>query len=206
MDGPDDAEAEADVVLVTLDRHLKSPGLDPALAARLSEVKRGIMQTRALFQWHDGPLVEAMRTGGLFLLDEISLADDSVLERLNSVLEPDRTIVLAEMGGRSLDDSRVVADIAFKLVATMNPGGDYGKKELSPALRNRFTEIWVPAVDSRDDRRLIIQNMWRFPALERCTEPLLDFVDWLGTKFGDDPVFGLRDLLVRNTFPSQYLY
>lgn len=25
----------------------------------------------------------------------------------------------------------------------MNPSGDYGKKELSPALRNRFTEIWV---------------------------------------------------------------
>lgn len=25
----------------------------------------------------------------------------------------------------------------------MNPGGDYGKKDLSPALRNRFTEIWV---------------------------------------------------------------
>ncbi len=25
----------------------------------------------------------------------------------------------------------------------MNPSGDYGKRELSPALRNRFTEIWV---------------------------------------------------------------
>lgn len=25
----------------------------------------------------------------------------------------------------------------------MNPGGDFGKRELSPALRNRFTEIWV---------------------------------------------------------------
>jgi midasin len=25
----------------------------------------------------------------------------------------------------------------------MNPSGDFGKKELSPALRNRFTEIWV---------------------------------------------------------------
>lgn len=25
----------------------------------------------------------------------------------------------------------------------MNPSRDYGKKELSPALRNRFTEIWV---------------------------------------------------------------
>lgn len=32
---------------------------------------------------YDGPLVEAMRQGDMFLIDEISLADDSVLERLN---------------------------------------------------------------------------------------------------------------------------
>lgn len=36
-----------------------------------------------LFEWHDGPLVRAMREEGVFLMDEISLADDSVLERLN---------------------------------------------------------------------------------------------------------------------------
>lgn len=36
-----------------------------------------------LFHWHDGPLVLAMKEGGVFLMDEISLADDSVLERLN---------------------------------------------------------------------------------------------------------------------------
>lgn len=41
-----------------------------------------------LFEWSDGPLVRAMKLGDFFLLDEISLADDSVLERLNSVLEP----------------------------------------------------------------------------------------------------------------------
>jgi hypothetical protein len=33
----------------------------------------------------------------------------------------------------------------------MNPGGDFGKRELSPALRNRFTEIYVPAIDLRED-------------------------------------------------------
>lgn len=33
----------------------------------------------------------------------------------------------------------------------MNPGGDFGKRELSPALRNRFTEIWVPPVSSEAD-------------------------------------------------------
>lgn len=43
-----------------------------------------------LFEWQDGPLVISMRAGGVLLIDEISLADDSVLERLNSVLEPSR--------------------------------------------------------------------------------------------------------------------
>jgi midasin len=50
-------------------------------------------QWKSLFVWQDGPLVEAMRKGDLFLVDEISLADDSVLERLNSVLEPKRVLV-----------------------------------------------------------------------------------------------------------------
>jgi len=31
----------------------------------------------------------------------------------------------------------------------MNPGGDFGKRELSPALRNRFTEIWVEPITSK---------------------------------------------------------
>jgi len=48
---------------------------------------------QSLFVWHDGPLVQAMRHGDFFLVDEISLAEDSVLERLNSVLEPKRLLV-----------------------------------------------------------------------------------------------------------------
>ena len=51
---------------------------------------------------------------------------------------------LAEKGG--LDLEIITANDEFFLLATMNPGGDYGKKELSPALRNRFTEVWVPSV------------------------------------------------------------
>jgi midasin (ATPase involved in ribosome maturation) len=44
------------------------------------------MESARLFEWVDGPLIEAMQRGDLFLADEISLADDSVLERLNSLL------------------------------------------------------------------------------------------------------------------------
>lgn len=39
-----------------------------------------------LFEWVDGPLVSALIQGHMFLADEISLADDSVLERFNSLL------------------------------------------------------------------------------------------------------------------------
>ena len=49
-----------------------------------------------MFEWHNGILIEAMEKGGLLLIDEISLANDSVLERLNSVFEYDRTLVLTE--------------------------------------------------------------------------------------------------------------
>ena len=86
-----------------------------------------------LFEWNDGPLVVAMRTGSMFLIDEISLADDSVLERLNSVLELERTLVLAEKGGGDGQQNEVdviKAEKGFRVVATMNPGGDYGKKEV----------------------------------------------------------------------------
>lgn len=48
---------------------------------------------QTIFLWQDGPLVQAMKNGDLFLVDEISLADDSVLERMNSVLEPERKLV-----------------------------------------------------------------------------------------------------------------
>ena len=48
---------------------------------------------QTIFMWQDGPLVQAMKDGDLFLVDEISLADDSVLERLDNVLEPERKLV-----------------------------------------------------------------------------------------------------------------
>lgn len=52
----------------------------------------------------------------------------------------------------------LIAHSKFRLLATMNPGGDFGKKELSPALKNRFTEIWVPAFSNMDDLGKIVQE------------------------------------------------
>lgn len=195
-----DETSIADVTAIT-DNMLREAQAGSDSHRLLMELRAALSRVSTMFEWHDGPLVEAMRTGGVFLMDEISLADDSVLERLNSVLEPSRTIVLAERGGAQ-DVPAVTAEEAFKLVATMNPGGDYGKKELSPALRNRFTEIWVPSVDARADLELIVRSMWRHEALRDYTPSLLDFTGWLSSRVGDTTITSLRDILVRNSPPT----
>lgn len=172
--------------------------LEPSLEAALRDSQKNLLMSESLFEWHDGPLIRAMSDGDIFLLDEISLADDSVLERLNSVLEPERTIVLAERGGTDGEYPAVRAADSFKLLATMNPGGDYGKKELSPALRNRFTEIWVPLVDDPSDLGMIVESSWANDSLRVFTLPLLRFTDWMCERVGNRSICTLRDMLVSN--------
>ncbi|XP_011314888.1 midasin isoform X1 [Fopius arisanus] len=140
-----------------------------------------------LFEWVDGPLVIAMRAGDIFLADEISLADDSVLERLNSLLEPERSLLIAEKGTDSSIESDklkslITAHANFCFIGTMNPGGDYGKKELSPALRNRFTEIWCEGCTNNDDLLAIIKhNLRRRTNVDDLTvaRAMIEFLEWL---------------------------
>jgi midasin len=135
---------------------------------------------KALFEWAEGPLIQAMTGADFFLLDEISLADDSVLERLNSVLESGRGILLAEKGP---EEGEIVASDGFQFLATMNPGGDYGKKELSPALRNRFTEIWVPSMTDYEDVLQIVRSKLH-PGVVRHAQGMVKYAQWFASTYG----------------------
>lgn len=166
--------------------------IDPGACSRIKELTEKL---KVLFEWSDGSLIQAMKTGEFFLMDEISLADDSVLERLNSVLEPERTVLLSEKG--SNDVSLTAAD-GFKFFATMNPGGDYGKKELSPALRNRFTEIWVPSMEDFDDVLQIIESRLN-TNVKQFAKCIAQFGEWFGKTYGggnaSSGIVSLRDIL-----------
>ncbi|KAF2768629.1 midasin [Teratosphaeria nubilosa] len=157
---------------------------------------------RALFEWADGSLVQAMKEGSFFLLDEISLADDSVLERINSVLESSRSILLAEKGGL---DSFVIATPGFQFFATMNPGGDYGKRELSPALRNRFTEIWVPALSDTEDVVQIVSAKL-LPAAKSSAEAMVAFATWFKDRYNTSATsaVSVRDALAWVQFVNAF--
>jgi len=167
-------------------------------SAFVEKIRVQIAHYVSLFEWVDGGLVRAMKDGDYFLLDEISLAEDSVLERLNSLLEPERTLLLAEKGPT---DSTVVASPGFQFLATMNPGGDYGKRELSTALRNRFTEVWVPPLTDSKDILPILQSKLKSSA-PAAAQVMIDFANWFKASFENSTAnsISLRSLLSWSEF------
>ena len=83
----------------------------------------------------------------------------------------------------------------------MNPGGDYGKKELSPALRNRLTEIWCEPPDTDEElgaiiRTALLKGQTDPTWTDKLVEVILDFVRFLkSTQFGENITFSIRDAL-----------
>ena len=185
------ADYDLSELIVRFENLRSTNALNPIEHA-VTSIAGKIGQHWARFEWSDGPLIRSMRTGQLFLLDEISLADDAVLERLNSVLEPSRSIYLAEKGS---DVAPIVASEAFQFLATMNPGGDYGKRELSPALRNRFTEIWVPPSTERTEYEEIVRATLQHHKAH-LAKPMVDFSLWYANEFSPHrQSVSLRDML-----------
>lgn len=53
------------------------------LKSTVSKMLAAGAAARMPFSWVDGPLVEAMKQGDIILIDELNLAEDAVLERMN---------------------------------------------------------------------------------------------------------------------------
>lgn len=116
--------------------------------------------------------------------------------------EPERSLLLAEKGIESShgeENTVIVADERFVFIGTMNPGGDYGKKELSPALRNRFTEVWCEGCAVRSDLHDIIVHNLRVESQalkESVASAILRFTEWLhNTEVGKKLTVSVRDML-----------
>jgi midasin (ATPase involved in ribosome maturation) len=204
--------------------------LSEKLAALTAQTQRALgnwQRCKALFEWQDGPLITAMKEGDVFVIDEINLAEDAVIERLNSVLESGRSITLAEKGG--LSSELITAHPNFKLLATMNPGGDFGKRELSPALRSRFTEVWIPAATNPEDIALIVKEILSLDSAAmtaakqvqghapsalisadlsvRIAHYMIEFMDWMNAQCSQWMLNGIqisvREILAWAKFISQ---
>ncbi len=90
------------------------------------------------WRWQDGLVVQALRQGWWVLLDEVNLAEPQILERLNSVLEAEPSLVLTEHDNSALGRSGEPVHPQFRIFATMNPAEYAGRSVLSPAYRDRW--------------------------------------------------------------------
>src|SRR5205814_3359908 len=88
---------------------------------------------RARFEWVDGILVDALEQGKWLILDNANLCGSSVLDRLNSLLEPNGVLIINEHRTSNGDAKLVKPHPDFRLFMTMDPR--HG--ELSRAMRNR---------------------------------------------------------------------
>ncbi|CAF1151526.1 unnamed protein product, partial [Rotaria sordida] len=93
--------------------------------------------------WQNGAVTTAYTTGQWVLLDNLSVAESSVLERLNPVLEQNPMLCLTEKG--EINEQKMHPD--YQMIATMTPPDSRqqshsnisgASSELSPALYNRF--------------------------------------------------------------------
>ena len=96
-------------------------------------------------RWVDGPVTEAMVEGRWLILDDLPSASATVLERLNSVLEEDPELYVAERGAGL--EKRIDVKKKFRVLAT----ADYSQlASLSPAFANRFTVIVMNRMDASE--------------------------------------------------------
>lgn len=95
--------------------------------------------------FQDGILVKALKRGDWVILDELNLAPTEVLEALNRLLDDNRELYLAEI------NQTIKPHPNFRLFATQNPSGIYGgRKPLSRAFRNRFVELFIDDIPSKE--------------------------------------------------------
>jgi midasin len=118
------------------------------------------------FEWVDGPLVRAIKQGHWALLDGANLCNPSVLDRLNSLCEPNGCLVLSERGYVDGKIQSLVPHPNFRLFMTVDPR--YG--ELSRAMRNRGIEMAM-IVDHTTEDCVQLREHARLPtALAHITD------------------------------------
>lgn len=152
--------------------------------------------------WQDGQLLRSGRIGntpGIFLADEFNQSRDSVQERLNSLLDQDRCLNLAERGGE-----QVKFDPKFKFVAAFNPPKRHyvGRKPLSLAMQGRLSIQHVPDLEGYGEHLEIFRALGHKNGLSRkISETLVKLHFWVKQNQAKDDldcsekVFSIRQLV-----------
>lgn len=95
----------------------------------------------------DGPLLEAMRTGGFLYVEELNRAPEDTLNTLLTAMA-ERQIAVPRVG-------TVTAAPTFRIIASMNPYDNVGTTRLSSSIHDRFCRLAVDYQDDEAERAIV---------------------------------------------------
>ena len=119
-------------------------------------------------EWHDGPVITAMRCGYWLILDEFDFGDPSVLSMFHPVLERSPYYCLKENSGEIVQSTE-----GFRVFATGNSiGGDKdgeyaGTQQMNSALLDRFAGhgrvLEIKPMTMKQERGVLLSIMPNLP-------------------------------------------
>jgi MoxR-like ATPase len=95
----------------------------------------------------EGPLIEAMRTGGFLYIEEFNRAPEDTLNTLLTAMA-ERVIAVPRVGS-------VTALPTFRVVASMNPYDNVGTTRLSTSVHDRMCRLVVTYQDAVAEREIV---------------------------------------------------
>jgi MoxR-like ATPase len=95
----------------------------------------------------DGPLLEAMRSGGFLYIEEFNRAPEDTLNTLLTAMA-DRRIAVPRAG-------QVEAAPTFRVIASMNPYDNIGTTRLSTSVHDRFCRLSIGYQDEHAERDIV---------------------------------------------------
>ena len=95
----------------------------------------------------DGPLLEAMKSGGFLYLEELNRAPDDTLNTLLTAMA-DRRITVPRAG-------TVIARPTFRIIASMNPYDNVGTTRLSTSVHDRLCRLAITYQDEQAERGIV---------------------------------------------------
>jgi MoxR-like ATPase len=103
--------------------------------------------------WTDGPLLTAMRSGGLLYLEELNRIPEETLNVLITAMA-EREVVVPRLG-------RIGAADGFVLVAAMNPFDAIGTARVSQSIADRMCRIAIGYLDEQQEREVVQRQTGR---------------------------------------------
>lgn len=95
----------------------------------------------------EGPLLRAMRSGGILYVEEFNRIPEDVTNVLIRAMS-ERRIVVPRMG-------EVHAAASFRVIASMNPYDDTGTERISRAIGDRFCKVRMTYQSEEEEREIV---------------------------------------------------